>query len=129
MRGGRRLPGSGGRRYCGSGGPPGCGSPARPRCVGPVAVAARLHPLGLAALLGEVRRPRRVAEAFGLVAVGERVQRVEPPYVRVDVGGRVADRGQAFGHGVQAQLAGSTSATSSQPSGQETRASGVGRTE
>ena len=75
------------------------------RRLGPVAVAARLHPLGLAALLGEVRRPRRVAQAFGLVAVGERVQRVEPPRVRVDVGGRVADRGQALGHGVQAQLA------------------------
>src|SRR3954447_4433232 len=55
---------------------------------GPVAVPARLHALGLAALPGEVRRPRRVAQTPGLVAVGECVQRVEPPSVLVDVGGR-----------------------------------------
>ena len=38
---------------------------------------ARLHPLRLALLLAEVRRPRGVAEALGLVAVGELEQRVE----------------------------------------------------
>jgi hypothetical protein len=69
------------------------------------AVAARLHALGLATLLGEVRRPRRVAQAPGLVAVGERVQRVEPPSVLVDVGGRIAERPQPLGHGVEPQLA------------------------
>ena len=74
------------------------------RGLGPVAVAAGLHPLGLAALLGEVRRPRRVAQALGLVAVGERVQRVERaprarrcrrPGRRPRPGGRARCRGAA----------------------------------
>ena len=71
-----------------------------------VAVAARLHALGLPALLGEVRRPRRVAEAALLVAAREVVELVERSGLEVDVGGRVADRAQAFGHGVDAQVAG-----------------------
>src|SRR5215216_949911 len=57
----------------GVGRPPGlrvAGAPALRR-LGPIAVAAGLHPLGLSALLGEVRRPRRVAQAPGLIAVGE----------------------------------------------------------
>jgi hypothetical protein len=44
------------------------GTAALRRAVG---VAAGLDPLGLALLLGEVRRPRGVAEPFLLVAAGQ----------------------------------------------------------
>src|SRR6185295_8750238 len=71
-----------------------------------VAVAARLNALGLALLLGEVRRPRRVADALLLVAAGELEQRIERAGVLVDVGGRVAERAHAGGDGVQPQVAG-----------------------
>ena len=59
------------------GGPPGCGSPARPRCVGRSRSRLGCTRLGSPALLREVRRPRRVAEAALLVATREVVQLVE----------------------------------------------------
>src|SRR4051812_14482817 len=48
-----------------------------PALRGAVAVAAGLHALGLAFLLGEVRRPRRVAEALLLVTAGQGEEGVE----------------------------------------------------
>src|SRR4051812_24770425 len=71
-----------------------------------VAVAARLHALGLPALLGEVRRPWRVPEAFLLVAPRELEQRLQRAGVLVDVRRRVAMRRHPRRHGVQAQVAG-----------------------
>src|SRR4051794_1736471 len=70
------------------------------------AVAARLHALGLALLLGEVRRPGRVAETARLVAAREVVQRLERARLGVGVPGGIADRAQALGHGVEPQVAG-----------------------
>ena len=65
--------------------------PGAPAVGGPVAVAARLHALGLAPLLREMRRPRRVAEALLLVAAGELEQGVERTRPLVDVGRRIAE--------------------------------------
>ncbi len=72
---------------------------------GAVAVAARLHALGLAALLGEVRRPGGVAEPALLVAAREVEQLVERARVEVDVGRGVADRAQPLRHVVDPEVA------------------------
>src|SRR5687767_6887121 len=71
---------------------------------GAVAVAARLDALGLALLLGEVRRPRRVAEAPLLVAARELQQLVERARVGVDVRRGIA-LAQPLRHRVDAQVA------------------------
>ena len=80
---------------------------AGPAAVGrPVAVAAGLDALGLAALLGEVRRPRRVAQALLLVAPRELQQLVERAGLLVDVARRVAERAQAVRDRVEAEVLG-----------------------
>ena len=65
-----------------------------------------LHPLRLALLLGEVRRPRRVAQAPLLVAAGQVEELVERAGVLVDVGRRVAELRDAVRDRVEAQVAG-----------------------
>src|SRR5258708_825887 len=78
----------------------------RSRPPAPAARAARLHALGLACLLGEVRRPRRVAQTLLLVAAREVEQGIERMVDVVDGRADVADLAQARGNGVQAQVLG-----------------------
>src|SRR3954453_9520016 len=59
---------------------------------GVIAVAAGVRALGLPLLLGEVRRPRRVADPLLLVAAGELEELIERAGPLVDVGGGVAQR-------------------------------------
>src|SRR5215207_5764884 len=72
---------------------------------GPFPVAARLDALGLALLLWEMRRPGGVSETTLLVAPGELEQLLERAGLLIDVAGRIAERTDATGHGVEAQVA------------------------
>src|SRR5664279_6537550 len=73
--------------------------------LGGLAAPAGLHARSLAGLLLEVRGPGRIAEALGLVAVGEREQGTERGGMRIDVGGGIAEPAYALGHRVDPQLA------------------------
>ena len=95
-----------------------------------VAVAARLDALGLALLLREVRRPRRVAEAALLVAAREVVQLVE----RAGLARRCRRPGRrpCAGGPARCRAAGRRARRRGprpRRSAHDTRASGVGRTE
>src|SRR3954447_4740010 len=80
---------------------------ARLRIAGASALlgAAGLHARRLVLHLGEVRRPRRVAEPALLVAAREVEQPVQRPGLEVHVRRRVADRAQPLGDRVDAQVA------------------------
>ena len=78
-------------------GRPGVGSALAPR---------RLDARRLAGLLGVVRRPGRVALAFGLLAGRQLQQRLERPRARVDAGVPVAHGSEARGHGAERELLG-----------------------
>src|SRR6185295_2618877 len=63
-----------------------------------------LHPWGLAGLLPVMRRPRRVAFPFALVACRELEQGVEGPGARIDSFVGIADLGEALRHGRQREV-------------------------
>ncbi len=91
--------------------------------------ARGLHPRALARSLREVRRPRRVGEPLGLVALGQLEQTVERAGVIVDRGGRVAALLQARRHCVETQRRGIDVVELSPLERVDTRASGTARTE
>src|SRR5205085_7410082 len=66
---------------------------------------AGLHAARLALLLAEMRRPRGVAQAFALVALGQLQQRLETRGPLVDVRRGVAALAQARRHRVDVQIA------------------------
>ena len=80
-------------------------------------------------LLPVVRRPRRIAQSVALVPRRQLEQALERAALLVDACVPVADRGESRRHRGQREVAGSQASISSQASGAETRASGVGRTE
>ena len=97
---------------------------------GRAALARRLDARRLALLLAVVRRPRRVAQALGLVRARESSSSAssDPTASSMPAPGSPLAANRA-GTVASVNASASTSATSSHASGIETRASGSGRTE
>ena len=103
--------------------PSSCSSPPANPCGPGWAGPAWARPPACGSAAATARRPARAPRR-----AAELQQPVQRPGVLVDVRARVAAAGDEVGTVSIRSSAGSTSATSSQASGVETRASGVGRT-